>query len=121
MDTCFVFSVRSIDSDRGLSKRRQPGCEANTKSVRVRQGEIAQAVMPIGNWHDDICANLVGHSPAVIHVRNHYANIRERKLRWCRKVRGLDLRKGRDLDQKEAVVFPGQFHEVTAVAEKFEP
>ena len=32
-----------------------------------------------------------------------------------------DLRKRWELGQKETMVFPGQFHEVTAVSENFEP
>ena len=68
-------------------------CEANTKSVRVSQGEVAQAVIPIANWHHDPCGDFVSHPPAVIHVGNHDANIRERKLRRRRELNLPDLRK----------------------------
>src|SRR5262249_14598575 len=82
---------------------RKPDAEP----VRIGDGEVTQTVIAIGNWNDDLCADLVDELPAFVDVGDHHSDIGEWK-RWnCGCSGGAGVAECGEFGEKKAVFFPG--------------
>src|SRR5262249_7224652 len=94
--------------------------KSDAETVQISDSEITQTVIAISNGNDDARANFVNEFPVCVNVRHHHSDVRERKRWICRQRCAMSIAECRELGQKEAMIFPGQFHEIATVSKEVE-